>query len=247
MTIILRALATDPWTKVFKYKNCYEGIYTYYTRSGRRYTGLSKEDQERLEKELQLDLRPESNFWDNFIIKHYGKDLYFDLNDPMDELKYTFCKNHKRCSDSIGVRKPTANFVLINQESEAKEINSLNRVRRRAIIEFGKMTSTEIKQCLRILGFSADSMSSEVAEAKLSDYVEANAQKFLDKWVDNKTKDTEYLIGQAVAKNILRKNKTVYKYGSDVIGYTLEDTVTYLNNPLNQDIKKAIMSELEIK
>jgi hypothetical protein len=248
MMVILRPLNKDSWSGIIKYKNCFEDIGSYYTRSGRRYTGLTPEDEEKYKDVVGAEsLSPYSRFWDTFSIRTTGKDLYLDIDKIEDLFKYTFLKNHKRVANGLGNMKATANFVLINQEAEAKEANTFARLKRRAIIEFGKLTPNEMRQCLRLFGHNAESMDAEIVEQKLGDIVEGNPDKFLAMWVDNTTKDTEFLIKTAVSKNILRKNKTTYKYGTDVVGYTLEDAIAYLDNPLHNDIKLAIAREIDIK
>jgi hypothetical protein len=241
-------LNKDNWAGFIKYKNCYEDIGPYLTRSGNIYTGLSDEDRARLEKVTGLNLMTNSDYWITFRIRTTGKDLYLDTSDPLDEIKYLFLKNgHKRVMGSILDRKATANFVLINHEDEAKDVNAFNRIKRRAVKEFDKLTATDITQALRIFGHSADSITAEIAEQKLFEIVEGNPEKFLEKWVDNQTKDTEYIIKTAIAKNILRKNKNIYKYGTDIIGHNLEDAIDYLDDATNQDLRITIMKELDIK
>jgi hypothetical protein len=245
--VILRPLNKESWSGVIKYKNCYEAIGPYFTRSGRYYTGLTMADEERLGNILNLDLRSNSEFWSTFRIKSYGKDIYLDVSDEMDELKYLFLKSHKLVASNIADRKATARFVLINQENEAKEVNTFNKLKRNAIKEFDKLTHDEMKRCLRIYGHNADMMSNEIAEKTLFDIIEGDPEKFLEKWVRNESKETEFLIKNAVGKNILRKNKTMYKYGTDVIGHTMEEAIAYIDDPNNRDLKIAILKEIEAK
>jgi hypothetical protein len=44
---------------------------------------------------------------------------------------------------------------------------------------------------------------------------------FLQKWINNKDREIEVVIEQAISKNVIRRNKNIYKYGSDVIGYSM--------------------------
>ena len=60
-------------------------------------------------------------------------------------------------------------------------------------------------------------------------------------------KNTIAEIEAAIAKNIIRKSRNVYYYGTDVIGKSLEDTVDYLDNKNNQDLKLTILQETESK
>jgi hypothetical protein len=247
MKVIVRTLNRNAWAGVSQYKNCFTWLAPYFTRTGNIYTGLTPEDEKRLGEKLKLDLSISSPFWTTFHIKLGTKDLVLELTDPYDEMRYLFLKNHKRVADGLGDRKATANYVLINEETEAKEANVRNKIKRQAIKELDKMTISEMKRCLRVLGARADDMSSEVVEQKLSDIVENDPDSFIEKWVNNKDKEAEYLIQEAVAKNVIRKNKNIYHYGTDVIGHTLDETVSFLKDPSNQDIKFAITKEISVK
>jgi len=247
MWVILRPLGKSAWSGLVRYRNCYDTLGPYFTRSGRIYTGLTVNDAERLGKTLGLDLTPSSEYWHNFGIRVGSKDLYINTDDSTDELKYLFLKNHKRVASSIFERKSTANYVLINKEEEAKKANIFNKVKRRASREFDRLSSEDTKRCLRLYGQNASTMGNEQAENILFDLVDGNPKKFLELWVDNKNRDVEFIIETAVSKNILRKTKNVYRYGSDIIGHSLDDTVFYLLDPKNQDLKMAIMSEISTK
>jgi len=247
MWVILRPLGKNPWSGLLRYRNCYDTLGPYFTRSGRIYTGLIADDAKRLGETLGHDLTPASEYWHSFGIRVGSKDMYFNTEDPMDELRYLFLKNHKRVASSIFERKSTANYVLVNKEEEAKKANVYNKAKRRSAREFDKLSAEDVRRCLRLYGQNASTMGNEQAENVLYDLVDGNPQKFLDLWVDNKNRDIEVLIETAVSKNVLRKTKNVYKYGSDIIGYSLDDTVHYLLDPKNQDLKMAIMSEIDIK
>ncbi len=247
MKVILRPTGRNSWSGLIKYRNCYEDLGSYYTRSGRLYTGLTKNDEERLGDVLGLELNPNADFWKTFHIRTGVKDMYLDTEDPMDELKWLFLKSHKRVSTSIFEKKSTANFVLINKDEEAKKANLYNKTKRRSLREFDKLTAEEVIKALRLYGNNAEEVSPDIAENMLFDLVEGNPQKFLDLWVDNATRDTAFLIEKGIASNVMRKVKTTYKYGTDVIGNSLEETIDYLDNPINQDIKMAIIQATQSK
>ena len=247
MKVIVKTINKNVWAGVAQYKNCSTWLAPYLTRTGRRYTGMTESDEKRLGEKLRMDLSVNSMFWVSFHIKMGTKDLILDLDDPYDELRYIFLKDHKRVANGLADRKPTANYVIINEEAEAKETNIRNKIKRQALREFDKMSITDMRKCLRIIGHKADEMSSEVVEQKLGDFVEENPALFISKWVNNVRKETEFLIQEAVAKNVLRKNKNIYTYGTDVIGHNLEEVVVFLENPENQDLKFAITKETTTK
>lgn len=247
MIAILRPIKKDSWSGLVRYRNCYEDIGPYYTRSGMIYTGLTPADEERLGKLLGNDLRRSSDFWKNFFIRTYSTDVYLNLDDPNDELRYLFLKNHKRVKTSIFERKASANFLLINKEEEAKKSNLINKVRRTAMKEFDRLTPEDIRRCLRLFGHNADSMEPEVAENRLFEIVEGNPQSFIDRWVNNARRDSEVLVERAISMNIIRRNKNIYRYGSEVIGRIMSEAIEFLENPKNQDILLSIMRAVESK
>lgn len=250
MEILLKHKRVDPWSGVTKYKSCSDYIAPSLTRSGNHHTGLTPEDELRLEKALGLGektLAQYSSYWNTFTVKITNRELVLDTDRPWDELQYLFLKNHHRVSNGINDMKPKADYVLINKDSEAQESNRLNKRKRDAIKEFDKMSLEDMRKCLRLFGYKADTMSAELVESKLFELVEKDPEKFFLKWVNNKTKNTEFTIQAAIAKNIMRKNKNAYYYGTEIIGTSLEDAVAFLDNKNNQDLKITVLNELEVK
>jgi hypothetical protein len=250
MEVVLKHKKKDSWAGVIKYKGCFDYISPVLTRSGNKHTGLTEEDAIRLEKALGLEkdtLAPFSKYWSTFAIKISAKETYLDTSRPWDELQYLFLRNHKRVANGVNDLKPMTEYIIINKDSEAQESNKINKRKREAIKEFDKLSLDDMRKCLRLLGYKSDTMSSELVESKLFELVERDPEVFFSKWVDNKSKDTEVIIQTALAKNIMRKNKNAYYYGTEIIGTSLEDTVAYLNNKNNQDLRMAIMNELESK
>lgn len=250
MEVILRHKSKDPWAGVTKYKGCFDYITPLMTRSGGRHTGLTKEDEARFEKELGLSegaLSSNSEYWNTFAVKITNKELTLYTDRPWDEMKYIFLKSHKKVANGVNDLKPSASYILVNGDMEAMEQNRINKRRRAAIKEFDKMSIEDMRKCLRLYGYKSDAMSNDLIESKLFENVEKDPESFFLKWVDNRTKETEYLIHTAIAKNIMRRNKNVYYYGTESIGTSLEDTIQYLDTKANQDLKVSILSEVESK
>ena len=260
MEVIVRPLLRNPWAGVVRFKNCDDYIGTYFTRSGNLHTGLSEEDAEqklelgttaaRLEKALQKEpgaLSPYSDFWKTFYLKFGTKDVILNTDQPFDELKYIFLKTHRDIVVGFNGNNPRANYILINKESEAKEANKHNQSRRKAFKEFEKLSLTDMRKLLRLYGHRSDNISAELCELKLFEIIERDPQKFFDKWVDNKRRETEFLIMDAVAKNVIRKNKSEYKYGTDTLGMTLDDAISYLDSPEHRDLKATIINDVTTK
>jgi len=158
-----------------------------------------------------------------------------------------FLKKHKRVADGLNNVTSSTDYVIINKDSEAKEVNKINKIKREAYREMDKMSIEDMRKCLRLYGIKSDTLSNEMVEAKLSEQIEAAPDKFIMKWVDNPNKEITFVIEEAIAKNIIRKNRTQYFFGTDLIGNGIDDVIAYLNNKKNQDIKLAIMGEIKSK
>jgi hypothetical protein len=90
-------------------------------------------------------------------------------------------------------------------------------------------------------------MSNELVESTLFNLVDKQPQKFFDKWVNNKSKDTEFILEDAIAKGIIRKSKTQYYYGTELFADSLQDAIAYLDSKKNQDLKLSIINQIENK
>ena len=250
MEAILKFARENPWAGIAKYKNCKDYIGPYRTRSGNIYTGLTTEDARRLEKEMGYEeghLSPQSAFWKRYAVSLGSRELVLHTERPEDELAYLFLKGHKRVANGIANIRPSHDYVLVNREAEAEEANRRNKRKREAFAEFNKMSIEEMRKCLRLYGRKTDNISNELVESSLFDLIENNPDRFFIIWVDNKVRDTQYIIETAISKNIIRKSKNIYYYGTDIIGRSLEDAIATLNDKKNQDLKLTIMQEIESK
>lgn len=250
MVVELKIKKKNPWVGLVKYKSCFDYIAPYFTRSGSIYTGLTPEDEKYYEKVLGYEdghLAKTSDFWTNFCVKVGARGLILDDSVPRQEMIIKFLSGHKRVATSLDKLTAGKDYLLINREAEAVEKNKINKQRREAIIEFGKLSLEQMRKCLRLFGVNADRMSNELVESTLYDLVEKQPKRFFEKWVDNKSKETEFLIEQAIAKGVIRKDRTHYFYGSDMFADGLEDAVAYLDNKKNQDLKLSIINETENK
>lgn len=250
MEIIVRIIKSNPWIGITKWPTCYDYVSSYWTRSGNLYTGLTAEDAARLEKELGFaegHLTPNSNYWDTFAIKIGKKDVLLDTDKPEDELKYLFLKGHKRVANGLNKITPATDYVIINKNSEAEEANKINKIKREAYREMDKMSIEDMRKCLRLYGIRSENMSNELIEAKLTEQIEKDPRSYILKWVENPNKEINFVIEEAIAKNIIRKNGAQYYFGTDLIGNGLEDVIAYLKDKKNNDIKMAILNEIKSK
>jgi hypothetical protein len=188
-----------------------------------------------------------SSFWDTYAIKIGSKDLVINTDKPEGELQYYFLKGHKRVADGIKNITPSTDYVLVDKDLEAVETNKLSKTKREAYRAFDKMTLEEMRKCLRLFGVKPDNLSNEVVEATLTNNIEKDPSKFIRVWVDNPNKEINFIIEEALSKNILRKNRATYYFGTDIIGNGIEDVIAFLKDKKNSDILAAIMGEIKSK
>jgi len=250
MEVVVKIIKKHPWAGLVKYKACFDYIAPYFTRSGSIYTGLTPEDERYYEKALgypEGHLAKTSPFWSTFSVKLGSRGLILDDSIPRQEMIIKFLSGHKRVATSLDKMTAGKDYLLINKEAEAIEANKINKLRRDAIKEFDKLSLEQMRKCLRLFGVKADRMSNELVESTLFNFVDKQPKRFFQKWVDNKSKETEFILEEAIAKGVIRKDKTHYFYGSDMFADTLEDAIAYLDDKKNQDLKLSIINETQNK
>lgn len=249
MKVILTKKMADDWSRVDIYQNCKHYVTSYYKRSGRRYTGdLSEREQERFTKQLGINFDDKDDFWDTYNIMIDSKNkVVLDTENIEDEFAVAFCENHKDVAMGYTDRKPGTLYVLIKENDEAEVVNKRAQVKIKATVEYSKLTPEQMRKALRLYGHNPNSVSNEVVQSTLYQLIEDDPGKFVSVWVDNPNKEVQFLIEEAVANNVIRNNKTIYKYGTDVIGYTLEETIDYLKDPRNGNVRLAIIAQIDGK
>ena len=85
MVVELKIKKKNPWIGLVKYRNCFDYIAPYFTRSGSIYTGLTPEDERYFEKALGYEeghLAKTSDFWTTFSVKIGARTLLLDDSIP---------------------------------------------------------------------------------------------------------------------------------------------------------------------
>ena len=250
MVVELKIKKKNPWAGLLKYKHCFDYIAPYFTRSGSIYTGLTPEDERHFENALgypEGHLSKTSEFWTTFCVKVGTRGLVLDDQFPLQALQIKFLSGHKRVATSLDKLSAGKDYLLINREAEAIQKNKQNSLRRDAIKAFDTLSLDDMRKCLRLFGIRSDNMSNELVESQMFDIVYKQPKRFLDKWVNNKKKDTEFILEEAIAKGVIRKDRTQYFYGTEMFADSLQDAIAYLDAKKNQDLKLSIINEVKSK
>ena len=144
----LKIKKKNPWGSFLKYRNCFDYIAPYFTRSGSIYTGLTPEDEKYFEKALGYDeghLAKTSDFWQTFCVKVGTRTLLLDDSIPRQAMIIKFLSGHKRVATSLDKLDAGKDYLLINREAEAIEQNKQNKLSRDDIKEFDKLSLEQMR------------------------------------------------------------------------------------------------------
>lgn len=248
--IIIKPLKKARWSGISRYTKCRYTIAPYLSPKGGVETGLTEEDQARLETALGMpkgNLGRTSKFWQEYKIDMDDKPKHLYIDTPEGELAHKFILSHKRVANSMTSRYewPEAEYVIEDVEEEAKVENVRSRRRIEAMKRFDRMSITEMRNYLKVVGkYAAEQTSSEVIEKTTRGEAESDPVKFLEILNDNKF-ETRLFIEDLLRIKALRRNGTHVFYNETPIGHDMETAIAYLEDPLNQPIYKALANQLE--
>lgn len=220
---------------------------------------LGMTQKEFFEKELGVDLNPtlseKENFWrtnrnGRVIITKEG--LQLNLNHALDMLKYLILMSDKmKISPSYDARKDKATYEfmivdegkVITQKLETAEVKANAYVKFAEIAGSKKATVGFIKSLGRSIPATA---TTEWLKNEVLTVIENNPQSFLD-IVNHPQYNERIFIQEAVEIGaILRKGEKRYTLDNGIELGDLTETVNYLLNPENQEIKLRIKNKIEL-
>ena len=227
-----------------RYSRCFERITVQAQRgTGILSTGLTEDDERLLEKKMNMSTgtlsRYNKDYWNKFYIDIPKEGKQLDLANPDHELIYMVLTAHQRVANSELERfdSPFAEYIMTSVEQEAKVENKKSKLKRKAYKRFSNMSTTEMSNVLKVLGKRAgDSASVDFIEAELDKIVTESPKDFLDT-IEDPTFEMRAFIDDCLTERILVKSGTKFTLpGGDVVGFTREQTVEYLQNPDNQEV-----------
>lgn len=227
--------------------------------TGQRLTGLTEEDERRLEIKLRMSVgalsRYNEDFWSKYCIKVPKEGKIFFMENPKDELDILVLKAHPSIANSAMeiADSPGASHYLTSVEKEAEVNNVRERVEREAIKKFSPLSAAEMIDILKVYAISGHKMPHKITKATPTDLVETSLynklkedpEEFL-RIINDPSFKTKVLIDKFLTNKILLKSGSRYLvHGGDVIGVTLEATIEYLEDPYNQDVLLGLRAKLE--
>ena len=237
-----------------RYSRCFERLTVQAAKgSGVLNTGLSEDDERRLENKMNMSpgtlSRYNTDYWTMFRVDVSADGIQLDLANPEHELKYLVLKAHQRVANSEMERfdTPFAEYIMTSDEQEAKVENKKSKLKRKAYKVFSNMSTTEMKDVLKVMGKRVgDDMSVDFVESQLDKIVTDDPKNFLNT-VEDSTFKMRAFIDDCIASRVLVKSGTKYQLpGGDTVGYTLEQTIEYLQNPDNQEVYLDLKGKMSV-
>ncbi len=250
--VTVKKAKADIWSGLKNYEGCavklsasVDGV------MGNIKTGLSKEDEIRLETTLNLksgDLAKNSPFWVDYFVMIPPEGLSLDLSLPEHELMYHVLKVKKMIAKDMAELRTNANaeYVISDEEQEIEVSVSKRHVTSKAWAKFDAMTPAERKNVLIAYGQAPYNMSDAKIEKVLGDMVELDPAKFLFT-IDDPLFKGKIFINKCIYNGILSKKGSAIYFDRELIGASLEGAISYLNSNDNQNVTLAIKQALQYK
>lgn len=249
-SIIIKPIKKARWSGFQRYSKCRDTIAPYLSPKGGVETGLTEDDQNRLETLLGVPkgtLGRTSKFWQDYKIDMDDKEKVLYIDTPEGELAYKFILAHKRVANSLASRYdwPEAEYFIEDVEEEAKQENVRYRRKLDAMKHFDGMSPTDMRNYLKVAGkLSTDATSNEIVEKIVRQEAELDPKKFLD-IVKDPNFEMRLFIEELIKIKALRRNSSHVFYNETPIGHDMETAIAYLNDPMNQPIYLALRQQLQ--
>lgn len=239
-----------------RYTNCAEFIAVQMNVKTRTHnTGLEKDEESSLEKELKLEpgtlSKYNSIYWASYpaMIPITKDGVILDLESPKDYIWYKNLLAHSEVANSEMEKydSPEFRYVMTSPEQEAKIKNDRGKVRREAYKLFGRLTMNDMKDILKLLGQRVNNdASADFVEGKITEFMDEKPQDFIDIMTDSNFKMKVFVHNCIAIKAITKSGSKYMLNGGDTIGLSMEEAIEYISNPENQDIYKSLKAKVEI-
>lgn len=222
-------------------------------------TGLSTEEQDKLEKSTGLNLsniyikdKPHP-FWSTSQaqIKLPNSTKIFDTSKPLDEIAVKVLKASELVANSVREYEegkfPFASHVIFDEREEVEIKASKIAIKKETIIESSKLSRAKKVEIIQVLSNkSMKKQSDEFVEVELDKLIEESPERVLNLIKADKVDTTVHsMILEGLEKNILRKEGSGIYYMDDQLGYDITSAIGYFKDPSNQKLKAEITEKLK--
>lgn len=231
---------------------------TYDSRTGQYATGLTEEEREKYEKELNVDLSPVFDpenphpYYStaNAKLKLKGHTTILYIDRPQEYIKYKLAKASKYIANSIKEweegKWPEARYYIFDEVEEVKVKASKIQKRNEAIRLAAELTNDEKVNLIQIISnISVRGAKTDKLDVELDYIIENKTQEFLNYVkMDKQEAYARATIMEAISRNVLIREGATITYMGEPIASDLESAVEWFINPQNQKLKVALLDKL---
>lgn len=263
----LRKIHPNNWSGIRLYNFANEDIGCALDQQGLPITGLTEDEYvvnakgnkelvkgTRVQVEEAMGLEPgtlkkgsslkPNDFWVNFSIRVGLDDVNLDNSIPEHRLKIEFLKAQPQVAYGVSNIKAKSEYVLFTKEEEAVNANKEKKVKRIAFSLFEKLTLDDMCEILEILGIRSSSLSREVVEDRLSDYMEEYPNKFIA-IVEDPNRKHKTFVRKALDKGVLNLENGAVMFNEIVIGYDVDSAAAKLLSEESAKTLEAIKENMK--
>lgn len=181
---------------------------------------------------------------EQFIISIPGTGMTLDTNDDMDKFIYDTIKLYPEIGTNVNPSNNKQLFYIIDSQNNAQSKTSQSKIKYDAQTIFYKLSKQDKIWFNSYLGYSTINVSSEIIDSNLLEYIEKNAEKFIEIYTDMENLRLYGDVRRMIEYKIIERKGTYYYFGDSVLGSSVEGVVEYLNQYKNSAIKTQLLSKL---
>ena len=221
--------------------------------TGDRYTGLTKDDETELEEALRMQpgtLSPKSDYWITFHVPVPVEGLRLDTEEnPEHKLWVKFLKKNTLVADGVNnlSKSADAEFLLTSDIESAEVHNEGRKWKKEAYVLFSKLTPSDMRGLLLIMGKPSQSTVDSVVEDQLGSEMEADYKKFVELASDEKLKYKIFVtkaVGLGIITRSTRSNSADFYFKEVFLGHGISEAVDFLTLKTNVEVYTGIKKEM---
>lgn len=226
-------------------------------------TAELKKIRENLEKLLGKDLRPEAEYWSEFLVV-LEDELILDPLNPLDQLIERFLVANRYVAPSLEEIKNNDTysnciFYLFREEEEIVRSAEKQKLKDKAISRLYILNEDDPSKlkivASYIFGFDAKiDLSVEQAYVKLKELLEVGDEqeqkKNIEKFLEACKKSPEEILrkqifDKAIKKRIITSKGNIYRRGDEVYGNNYEEALEFLSLPEHSGELASLKKEVD--
>ena len=230
----------------------------YDNRTGGYATGLTEEEAETYGKKLGLDLSNQFNpaephpFWNSKAgrLRLENNAMFLDPSKPLDFVRIKMAKASMFVANSIEDYEnglcQNATHVIYDAQEEMKLKATTIQSKRECYRKLAKLSKERQVNIIRVISDKdVKGLSDDFINVEIENIIDTDPEEFL-KWVnmDAKVLAARALVLECLFRNILTKRGSAVYYLDNQLGFDVSETVNYLTDDANQQLKASLHSKL---